>query len=292
MSEFEDGSFRFGGIDFTLVRFAADELAEWRSVRPTALDDPPRQGGAGGRPLARAHELDPGFLRFAARLTGDDEVRVLSPWPVHLPEFGWPPQTQACGCLGAAAFGAVVQALNGEALVPTPGPVCDRFLVRVDLAEALRATPGVDEVPFDRWAAVVGVDHAYLAPGFVDLTAPARAIRRATHTDHAGEEHEAFLRAYDAYLYGGLPARLGSAAREAYLTAVEAEHGFDYVPGPGPAVHRRVVVMNSVRLRRSLCCTVVEQSGEAVFASPQERLAAASRRRAGASTRSAASTAR
>ncbi len=260
------GQFRFGGVAFRWAGFDDEALAGWRLVTADALEGDDLGSSASG------------FLELAARLTDDDAVRVLSPWSVFHTEFEWPFDAYACDCLQENGFGEVAHTLNGDALVATPGPVFDRFLLKASVLDEVLAAAGADsEVGFNDWAVAVGVDHAYFAPGYPDYSEPTTHLREAGRANQTGEAHEAFLRAFDAYFYGGLPTRLAEATKRAYLRAVEAERGFDYVERDHAAgVTRRLLTVNSLRMRTSVCCTSIEERGAKVFASRLERIAEAS----------------
>jgi hypothetical protein len=255
----------------------ADGIDAWVSVSPDTQGD---RDGPG-------HEWSEGFLELARSHSLDPEVRVLSQWWVYQSEFDWPAEAASCGCLERHGFGNVALALNGGALVASPGPVFDRFLLKADLLPALidseaRADEGagdaiapgrVEDVTFNRWASVVGLDHAYFAPGHPDYSAPTTLIRQALSSNQAGEAHEAYLRAFDSYYFGGLPTHLAEENKRAYLEDVEAREGFDYIERGDTGVWRRLLTVNSLRLRTSLCCTAIEVRGAKVFASTLERVA-------------------
>jgi hypothetical protein len=268
-----EGGFRLGGVVFRWSAVVADGMEAWVSVAPEALAvlaaDSASTPGA---------EWSDGFLELARQRSDDAEVRVLSQWWVYQPEFDWPIEAAGCGCLDRHGFGDVALSLNGGALVASPGPVFDRFLLKADLLGALFGAAGsggseVVDVTFSRWAAVVGLDHAFYAPGYPDYSAPTTFIRQALSSNQAGEAHEAYLRAFDSYYYGGLPTHLAEENKRAYLGDVEARHGFDYVERDTPGVRRRILTVNSLRMRTSLCCTSIEERGAKVFASTLERIA-------------------
>ncbi|MDO9395713.1 MAG: hypothetical protein Q7T71_04120 [Herbiconiux sp.] len=262
-----EGSFRLGGTVYGWWSLDDPALAAWRYVAPDAL----------GVPEAGHVSLSPDFLALLAAHSADDEVRVLTPWPVYLPEFGWPRDAVTCGCLERNGFADVARQLNGDTLVPSPGPVVDRFFIDAGVLDALaaEATLAADtEVAFNVWATVVGVDHAYFAPAFPDFDAPSSRLRASSsQLRQTGEAHEAYARALDAYFYGGLPVRLADENRAAYLDALEARLGYSYA-GPGDeAVTRSISTVNAVILVRSYCCTRVETRGTKIFSSRLERVA-------------------
>ncbi|WP_368498907.1 hypothetical protein [Herbiconiux sp. A18JL235] len=262
----QEGSLRLGGTVILWWAFDAPELAAWRYAQPETF----------GEPDTSHVSLSADFLALAASRAGDSEVQVLAPWSVFQPEFDWPADAAACGCLERNGFADVARELNGDTLVPSPGPVFDRFLVKAEVLEALSAATKADsETSFNTWASVVGVDHSYFAPAFADLTEPTDVIRRSSQTKHTGEAHEAYNRAFDAYFYGGLPVRLGRTSKSVYIDTLESRHGYAYGDAGGETVSRELSTINSMRLVRRFCCTSVEERGMKVFASKLERVAEA-----------------
>ncbi len=260
----QEGSLRLGGTVIVWWAFAAPELSAWRYAQPETF----------GEPDTSHVSLSADFLALAASRADDAEVQVLAPWSVFQPESDWPADAAACGCLERNGFADVARELNGDTLVPSPGPVFDRFLIKAEVLEALAAATTADrETSFNTWASVVGVDHSYFAPAFADLTAPTDVIRRSSQTKHTGEAHEAYNRAFDAYFYGGLPVRLGRTSKSVYLDTLEARHGYAYGPAGAETVGRELSTINSMRLVRRFCCTSDEARGMKVFASKLERVA-------------------
>ncbi|WP_291040234.1 hypothetical protein [Herbiconiux sp.] len=259
------GSFRLGGAIFDWRPLSEPGLSGWVAVAPEGVADEP---------------LPAGFLDFVAQLQ-DESVRTVSPWSVFEAEFEWPAESWRCGCLEEDGFADVALQLNGDALVATPGPVSDRFLLRARLVDVLglRDTPDSEPpaeavtVSFGRWSRAVGVDDSYFSPGYPRFGEPTRVLRSVITTHQSGDAHEAYGRAFDAYFYGGLPTRLAETNKRAHLEAIEAREGFDYVEGRDRGVTRRILSINSMRLRTSRCCTVLETRGSKIFASRLEGIA-------------------
>ncbi|MFB2581117.1 hypothetical protein ACEXQD_07680 [Herbiconiux sp. P15] len=267
------GSFRLGGVVFAWRTLPEPVGDEWVSVSPHSLDE------GSGEPLPAD------FLAFVGGIA-DDEVRTLSMWSVYEAEFEWPAEAWRCGCLAQNGFAEIAQKLNGDTLVATPGPVSDRFVMRSRLIDELglqAEASGPEEhldvpnISFGRWAKVVGVDNSYFCPGFPSFDEPTGILRSVITTPQAGDAHEAYARAFDSYFYGGLPTRLAETAKEAFLESVEARSGFDYLEREGAGVRRRILAINSLRLRTSLCCTVLETRGAKIFASKLETVAESTR---------------
>jgi hypothetical protein len=263
-----EGTFRLGGIAFGWWSLGVERLNAWRFVSPDTLGAPD--------PAELGHWAE--FFELAATKSDDDDVRVLSRWSVFQPEFEWPGDAQSCGCLEANGFVEVVRSFNGDGIVPSPGPVFDRFLIKSELIDALAVSSELGagvELPFNNWARVVGVDHAYFAPGFPDLSAPTNFMRQASQTHQSGEAHEAYVRAFDAYYFGGLPSLLAEQNKVVYLDSLEAERGYSYDERDAGVVTRRVHTINSMRVRKSFCHTMIEPRGAKIFASRLERIAEA-----------------
>jgi len=260
------GSFRLGGTVFGWWTLGDESLSAWVHVQPESL----------GEPDTGAVWLSEDFLALAASKADDDAVQVLSTWSVFQPEFDWPVAARECGCLEERGFPAIARELNGDALVPSPGPVFDHFLLKASLLDDLALTSMLDEtteLPFNLWAGVVGVDRAFFAPAFVDLGEPTTLIRRSSQTHQTGEAHEAYLRAFDAYYYGGLPARLGKTNKKVYLDTLESQLGYSFDDRDQTTVVRSLSTINSMRMTKSFCCTSLETRGAKVFASRLEKVA-------------------
>jgi len=214
------------------------------------------------------------FIAFVKGHTDDPKVKVLSKWSVFEKEFEWPDGAADCDCLESGEFSAVSRRHFGDTLVAMAGPMFDQFVIKFELFNRIPGL-GADVVSlsFEEWFSAIGVDNAYFVPGFTDFSTPTGQLRTAVVNMSPGAARDAYLRAVDSYINGGLPLLVAQSARTELIAASESSSGYSYLPGVTERVFRKVVTMNAVRLERTLCCARTVDSGSKMFASGMERLA-------------------